>query len=250
MTSYHSPVSRARLSRSCQTGSASRRLRFRATSFRNMSLTRSEMRWLSSSARRERANQVSSSRRMLRCLMGFGGTFAHVIGVGPDVATTVITASLPSGPTNGYPYAGCISSYMGIRLDPRSDDKKKPRPSLAAQTGLYTDEPWRTTVSNSLLVATKNAQGITYAPTCDAHRAPASFAIEFEDFDGEGRRELYCRDCIADGIDYTATSAWFTPPTISRITVPTPLAWRCARCDGDPDTCPVVNGRCVRELVA
>lgn len=116
--------------------------------------------------------------------------------------------------------------------------------------GVPDNSPSTGVAVSTLLVATKNAQGINYAPTCDAHRVSATFAIEFEDLDGEGRRELFCTACVGAGMEYALTRAWFTPPTVSRITVPTPLAWRCAKCDGDPDTCPVVNGRCVREVAA
>jgi hypothetical protein len=98
----------------------------------------------------------------------------------------------------------------------------------------------------SLVVATSSASGITYQPLCDAHRAAATFTIDFDDLDSDGRRELYCDHCIADGLRYSITRSWFTPPTVSRIAPTIPLEWRCARCGGDPKTCPVVAGRCAR----
>lgn len=96
----------------------------------------------------------------------------------------------------------------------------------------------------SVLVATAPSSGFTYTPSCDAHHAPATFAVEFDDLDGEGRREVFCALCLGSGVDYAMNRSWFTPPTISRITPP--LTWRCARCGEDPATCPVVDGRCVR----
>jgi hypothetical protein len=103
-------------------------------------------------------------------------------------------------------------------------------------------------VTTSLAVATSKSTTDVTRTVCDAHHAPVTFTVEFDDLDGEGRRETYCHACIGDGIDYAMGRAWFAPPTVSRI--PAPLAWRCARCDGDPATCPVVDGRCVREQVA
>lgn len=84
------------------------------------------------------------------------------------------------------------------------------------------------------------------ASTCAAHGVPATFAVDFEDFDGEAQRGVYCHACLGQGIDDATTRAWFGFPALSRIAPP--LSWRCARCDGDPDTCPVRDGQCVRKL--
>lgn len=146
---------------------------------------------------------------------------------------------------------GCVWLHKGITCSYTNEARQgntNPR-QLGGTSGISDNRDRRkSAVTTSLAVATaKSTTGIAPA-VCDAHHAPVTFAIEFDDLDGDGRRETYCHDCIGDGIDYTMGCVWFAPPVISRI--PAPLTWSCARCGEDPKTCPVVNGRCVREQVA
>lgn len=65
-------------------------------------------------------------------------------------------------------------------------------------------------------------------PRCAQHWRDGTFAVDYDDLDGRGRRDIACDECLSDVMRGALLAGSFSPPLVSAINLDAYRPWQVA----------------------